>query len=61
MTFTLWALTQNPDAMARLRAELDDKIPDPAVFPDNGAIMALPYLSAVVKEGTSAALDRRSI
>jgi cytochrome P450 len=44
LAWSLWRLHRTPDALRRLRAELDAAGPDPA------ALAALPYLSAVCDE-----------
>lgn len=53
-----WALTtiffyvlDKPDTMERLRAELDEAIPDPTAPVKLVSLQRLPYLTAVVKEG----------
>lgn len=43
-------LLANPAQLARLRAELEAAIPDPARMPDLDALMQLPYLTCVVNE-----------
>ncbi|EXK43526.1 hypothetical protein FOMG_02471 [Fusarium oxysporum f. sp. melonis 26406] len=53
LTGVMWALLRNPKAMAKLRAEVDDKyssgeIGDPISF---GDAQKMPYLQAVIKEG----------
>lgn len=52
MTFFLWELTRRPDIVTKLRAELDDAMPDPKVLPDIAALSELPYFNAFLKEGT---------
>jgi cytochrome P450 len=52
LTFFLWELTRRPDIVTKLRAELDDAMPDPKVLPDITALNELPYLNAFLKEGT---------
>jgi hypothetical protein len=52
MTFFLWELTRRPDIVTKLRAELDDAMPDPKVLPDIAALNELPYFNAFLKEGT---------
>lgn len=51
MTFFLWELSRRPDIVMKLRAELDDVMPDPKVLPDIGALTELPYLNAFLREG----------
>ena len=51
ITFFLWELTRRPDIVKKLRAELDDAMPDPKVLPDIAALNELPYLNAFLKEG----------
>ncbi|KAK2685269.1 hypothetical protein QWA68_015638 [Fusarium oxysporum] len=53
LTGVLWALLRNPEAMEKLRAEVDDKylsgeIGDPISFAD---AQKMPYLQAVIREG----------
>lgn len=43
-------LLANPAILARLRAELQTAIPDPARIPDLDALMQLPYLTCVINE-----------
>ncbi|KAL3422375.1 cytochrome p450 family protein [Phlyctema vagabunda] len=55
---TAWALTtisyhliDNPRILARLRAELEEAIPDPTAELDSLSLEQLPYLSACIQEG----------
>lgn len=55
---TAWALTttsyhiiNNPPILKKLRAELEEAIPDPAAQPDLVYLERLPYLSACIQEG----------
>lgn len=50
-SYLLWALSQHPHVMRKLQAELDDAMHDPYGIPQMGALRALPYLNAFIKEG----------
>jgi len=51
MTYFLWELTRRPDIVNKLRAELDEAMPEPKVLPEIAALNELPYLNAFMKEG----------
>lgn len=51
LSATIFYLLWEPDAMDRLRKELETAIPDPAVLPPLQTLEQLPYLSAVITEG----------
>lgn len=51
LTTTVFYLLNNPSSLKRLRAELEEAIPDPARIPDSLLLEKLPYLAACAKEG----------
>lgn len=53
---TMYHVVANPSVLQRLRDELVQAIPDPAVMPSLTTLQNLPYLSAVIEEGTRIAL-----
>ncbi len=50
--FVLWELSRRPDVVERLRHELDEVMSDRRTFPVYASLMKLPYLTAVIQEGT---------
>ena len=51
LTASTYHLASNPAMFAKLRAELEEAIPNPSVVPKLSDIERLPYLTAVVQEG----------
>ena len=52
LSYAMWALATHVPVMRKLQVELDDAMDDPQRIPDMQVLMGLPYLNAVVKEGT---------
>ncbi|KAJ2931049.1 hypothetical protein H1R20_g6052, partial [Candolleomyces eurysporus] len=51
ITYIVWELSQRPDILKKLQAELDEAMPDSRGIPDISILQELPYLNGVVKEG----------
>lgn len=52
ITYILWELSRRPDILSKLQSELDEAMVDSKAIPDISILNELPYLNAVVKEGT---------
>jgi len=50
LSFLLFELSKRPDVSAKLQAEIDSVIVDPASIPDNRTLRDLPYLNSVISE-----------
>ncbi|PYH94886.1 cytochrome P450 [Aspergillus ellipticus CBS 707.79] len=48
--YLLWACLQRPAVVTKLKAELREAFPDPAIVPDYRTCANLPYLQAVISE-----------
>lgn len=53
LAYALWEVSRRPDIQQRLHAELDQAMPNSRSIPDISALHKLPFLTAVVKEGSS--------
>ncbi|KAJ7126637.1 cytochrome P450 [Mycena filopes] len=51
LAYLLWQLTRSPEVHIKLRAEVDDTMPDSRSIPDLGILQELPYLNAFIQEG----------
>ncbi|KAJ8517764.1 hypothetical protein ONZ45_g5122 [Pleurotus djamor] len=51
LSYFFWELSRRPDIVQKLRAELDEVMPDSKRIPDISVLQSLPYLNAFVKEG----------
>lgn len=49
---TMFFILADPAILARLKAEVASAMPDPAVLPPSHELAHLPYLAAVIKEGS---------
>lgn len=47
----LWELSRRVDVVQKLRAELDEVVPDRRTFPDFATLAKQPYLTAFLNEG----------
>jgi len=52
LAYTLWEVSRRPDIQQRLHAELDQAMPNSRAIPDISNLYKLPYLTAVIKEGS---------
>jgi len=50
-TYILWELSRRPDIVKAVRQEIDQVMPDSRLPPDILVLQALPYFSALIKEG----------
>lgn len=57
LAISVFHIIANPAIHKRLRKELEEAIPDPAVLPELKDIEVLPYLGACVEEGMISSLD----
>ncbi len=48
----LWELSRRPDVVQKLRAELDEIMPDRRTIADFATLVKQPYLTAFLNEGT---------
>ena len=53
LAYTLWEVSRRSDVQQHLHAELDQAMPNSRAIPDISILHKLPYLTAVVKEGSS--------
>ncbi|KAJ7261505.1 cytochrome P450 [Mycena rebaudengoi] len=51
LAYFLWEISHNPEALHKLRVEIDAIMPDPGVIPDLTVLQELPYLTAFIQEG----------
>ncbi|KAL1729417.1 cytochrome P450, partial [Schizophyllum commune] len=51
LSYFFWELSRRPDMMQKLRAELEEAMPDSMSIPDISVLQSLPYLNAFIKEG----------
>ncbi|KAL1746232.1 cytochrome P450 [Schizophyllum fasciatum] len=51
LSYFFWELSRRSDMMQKLRAELEDAMPDSMAIPDISVLQSLPYLNAFIKEG----------
>ncbi|KAI0940348.1 hypothetical protein AcV5_001482 [Taiwanofungus camphoratus] len=51
LSYLFWELSRRPDVAMRLRAEINEAMPDPRDIPDISTLYKLPYLDAFIKEG----------
>ena len=56
MSYFFWELSRRPDMMQKLRAELEEAMPDSMSIPDISVLQSLPYLNAFIKEGENGRL-----
>ena len=57
MSYFFWELSRRPDMMQKLRAELEEAMPDSMSIPDISVLQSLPYLNAFIKEGENGRLS----
>jgi len=50
ITFILWELSNRPEIMRKLQAELDEALPDVTCIPEMGTLDHLPYFNSVMNE-----------
>jgi cytochrome P450 len=53
-SYTCWELSRRPDIMRKLQNEIDEVMPDSRSIPKMHVLQTLPYLNAVIKEGSFA-------
>lgn len=51
LAYLFWELSRRPEIMQKLRAEVDEVMPDNRSVPDISALFRLPYLTGFIKEG----------
>ena len=57
MSYFFWELSRRPDMMQKLRAELEEAMPDSMSIPDISVLQSPPYLNAFIKEGENGRLS----
>ncbi|KAJ7277735.1 cytochrome P450 [Mycena rebaudengoi] len=52
LAYFLWEISHNPEALPKLRVEIDAIMPDLTVIPDLTVLQELPYLTVFIQEAT---------